>query len=639
MSEAGAAGGSGSGGATGREPRITGAQLGGLASLGAGAIHAAAAGVHAEHVTLSRLFVLTAVAQLVVGLLLLVRAGRVIAAATVAVNGVAVGAWIVTRTSGASWVAGLEVAEDPGFADTVCALLGALAVGGALAVLVRETTTRPARTLLGVPAVAIGAITVAAMLTGATDVHSHDDGTAAHEHTDDGTTTESTAHEHAGDEATTEGTAHDHADEGPADTGDTASVDTTAWPRPWDPAATIDFSGVAGVTPEQQDRAEALAASTIAELPTFADVSAVEALGFQSIGDAGTGFEHYINPAFVFDDHFLDPSYPETLVYQVDGDQRTLVSAMFIAKDKAVDDPDLIDWGGPLMQWHVHEDLCWSLDESGQPKVSGVTDDAGRCPQGSVNAGGRFPMVHVWIAPHECGPFAALEGHGAGQVATTGARADQCSTHEHASSTPSQPATVAYDPTKPIDLSGVEGVTPEQQAYAENLVAVTLVKLPQWSDPAVAEAAGFHSIGDEATGFEHYIQWDWIDDDVFLDPDAPESLVYRAAPDGSKTLVSAMYMLPTSVALEDVPDFGGTLMQWHVHDNLCYTDDPVAPQVRGVTQPDGTCRAPLVKHEEAPMIHVWITPHECGPFAALEGVGAGAIPEGEERWCDHVHGS
>ena len=39
------------------------------------------------------------------------------------------------------------------------------------------------------------------------------------------------------------------------------------------------------------------------------------------------------------------------------------------------------------------------------------------------------------------------------------------------------------------------------------------------------------------------------------------------------------------------------------------------------------------------MIHVWITPHPCGPFAALEGVGAGAISAGEERWCDHAHGS
>jgi hypothetical protein len=27
------------------------------------------------------------------------------------------------------------------------------------------------------------------------------------------------------------------------------------------------------------------------------------------------------------------------------------------------------------------------------------------------------------------------------------------------------------------------------------------------------------------------------------------------------------------------------------------------------------------------MVHVWITPHVCGPFAALEGQGAGIADE------------
>ena len=40
-------------------------------------------------------------------------------------------------------------------------------------------------------------------------------------------------------------------------------------------------------------------------------------------------------------------------------------------------------------------------------------------------------MVHVWIAPHVCGPFAALEGHGAGQASVSdGARMDLCD-HDH----------------------------------------------------------------------------------------------------------------------------------------------------------------------------------------------------------------
>jgi hypothetical protein len=391
--------------------------LQGLASMGAGAIHAAAAGIHAEHPTLSRMFVAVAAAQILVGLVTLVRGGRAAAAATAVVNGGAVVAWVVTRVSGISWIDGLEQSEAPQFADTVCSVLGVLAVGAAAVTLCGGAgrTMRSTPTRLGLPAIGLGALTVVAMMSSATHAHGDDAG-----------------HDHSHAEAT-----------------DDQSATTTA---------------------------------------------------------------------------------------------------------------------------HSHDD-----------------------------------------AP---GTTAAHEVAGA---------------HD--------PATVAYDPTMPIDLSGVDGVTPEQQAFAENLVAVNVVRLPQWADPAVAEAAGFHSIGDADSGHEHYVQWNWIDDDVWLDPDAPESLVYAPQPDGSKKLVSAMYMLPHDIALEDVPDYGGALMQWHIHDYLCLTDDPVAPQVEGLTRPDGTCRPPSVKLQEWPMIHVWIVPHECGPFAALEGIGAGAIEEGAQRWCDHAHGS
>jgi hypothetical protein len=386
--------------------------LQGLASLGAGAIHAAAAGVHAEHATLSRLFVAVAAAQIIVGLVTLLRGGRAVAIAAALVNGGAVVAWIVTRVSDTSWIEGLEQSEAPQFADTVCAALGALAVGAAVMTLRGGTgwtrLATPAR--LGLPAIGLGAFTVAAMMSGATHAHSSD---AGHDHS--------------------------HAD--------------------------------------------------------------------------------------------------------------------------ATDDQ------GPTTTAHSHDDAPGTT-------IADTHDVAGQ--------------------------------------------------HE--------PATLAYDPTQPIDLSGVDGVTPEQQAFAENLVALNVVRLPQWEDPAVAEAAGFHSIGDGDSdeGVEH---------DVWLDPDAPESLVYEAQPDGSKKLVSAMYMLPQDIALEDVPDYGGALMQWHIHDDLCFTADPVAPQLAGETSPDGTCRPPLVKVGDWAMIHVWIVPHECGPFASLEGVGAGTILEGEERWCDHVHGS
>jgi len=194
-----------------------------------------------------------------------------------------------------------------------------------------------------------------------------------------------------------------------------------------------------------------------------------------------------------------------------------------------------------------------------------------------------------------------------------------------------------YDPTKPIDLGGIDGVTPEEQARAENLIAITLIRLPKFADPATAQAAGFVSIGDGITGFEHYINWNYIDDGKILDPDYPESLVYNTA-GGQKKLEAAMYMLPPGTTLNDVPDVGGALTQWHIHDNLCFTNG-LAPHVAGLTNADGTCSPPLVKLEPVPMIHVWTVPQPCGPFAALEGVGGGQIKDGETRNCDHVHGS
>lgn len=128
------------------------------------------------------------------------------------------------------------------------------------------------------------------------------------------------------------------------------------------------------MTAEQQARAEELVAATLRELPQFADVAAVPALGYRSIGDASTDFEHYINVALINDDRFLDPSAPESLVYRVDGRERTLVSAMFIAKETPIDDPSLTEFAGPLMQWHVHDNLCWGLNNDGQPVVKGLVD-------------------------------------------------------------------------------------------------------------------------------------------------------------------------------------------------------------------------------------------------------------------------
>jgi len=618
-----------------RVDRYPGLAVAALASLGAGAVHAAATGIHAEHPELARLFVVVTVLQLGAGLWALLRPTRYAAAAVAVVNTLAVGGWLATRLTGISWIDGLADREAAQFADTVCAALGAVAAGAAIAALL--VGKRPAApTRLAVPALCIAALAVPAMWTGGTHVHSHDHAAA------DGALAAGDASQPHSHDATGEAATGDTVDESQPHTHDTSGSDPALaiWPRPWDPATGIDLSGVPGVTSEQQARAQQLIDDTLRELPKWSTVAAAEADGYRSIGDAGTGSEHFIRRDLIQDDVMLDPTQPESLVFTVKGDTKTLAGAMFIASARPTDDPSLTEWAGPLMTWHNHGNLCWD-QVNGVATVVGLTDATGTCARG-VNTGGANPMVHVWITPHQCGPFAALEGVGAGQAAVSEAeRVDMCHDHGdghggHGTEPAAEPK--PYDPTQPIDLSGTPGVTPEQQAAAENLIAVTLVRLPQWSDYKVAEAAGFRSIGDGLTGHEHFINWDWINDDVVLDPDMPESLVYEPQPDGSKKLVSAMYMLPDDVALEDVPDIGGALMQWHIHDNLCFTNDAEAPKVAGLTNAQGECNAPLVKFRPAPMIHVWITPHRCGPFAALEGVGAGQIAAGEERLCDHDHG-
>jgi hypothetical protein len=242
-----------------------------------------------------------------------------------------------------------------------------------------------------------------------------------------------------------------------------------------------------------------------------------------------------------------------------------------------------------------------------------------------------FAMVSAGSHTHAHGAAGHTDATGATHSHATGTGGSAGKAHTNAVVPPKE-----YDPKKPIDLGGVPGVSLEQQARAENLIAITLLRLPKFSDYHVAEQNGFVSIGDSFTGDEHYINLSYFDDGRILDPDHPESLVYEPDANGGKHLAAAMYMMPPDTGFADIPDIGGPLTQWHIHNNLCFTVDA---KVASLTNPDGSCNAPLVKGTQAPMIHVWIRKHPCGPFAALEGVGGGQIAEGETRLCDHAHGA
>jgi hypothetical protein len=213
--------------------------------------------------------------------------------------------------------------------------------------------------------------------------------------------------------------------------------------------------------------------------------------------------------------------------------------------------------------------------------------------------------------------------------------------HDHAETaafTPPQP----YDATLPVDLGGVPGVSAEQQADAEALVEESLEKLPQFADIEHIESLGYRSIGDGPTGNEHFMKWELIEDGRVLDADYPESLVFDVDREtGERTLAAAMYMANPDDTLDTVPEVGGDLIQWHIHDNLCYRGEPGEWRVGAVAEPPQECPEGTFRLSDnpVPMVHIWIRPHECGPFAALEGVGGGQIEAGEERLCDHAHGA
>lgn len=413
------------------------------ASIGAGLVHGVAVGLHADHPSLARVFMALAFAQVCWGIVAISRLQWSVVLGGFAINGTAIVGWILTRTSGISFISGLEIAEKAQIADTLGALLAATAIGASLwawrqrDVPIRETAHLNAVYLTS-------ALTLVALWSVTGHAHAHIQNIAL---TDSGlsvnadgviispstiapvdmstsTSTVPTSSSTADSIATKKKTViaapttvantttttinHPH-----ALTTAQALAAASGWPRPYDPASPIDFSGIGGVTTEQAARATTLIQSAQRDLPKFAKFSDAEKNGYVSIGDGATGFEHYIKYSLLNDGRVLDTTAPESLVYEVKGTVKTLVSAMFIANPGTpITDTTLVNYAGGLMQWHVHSNLCW-ITVNGVPKVVGVTNAAGACLIGTLQPAGA-PMVHVWIAPHMCGPFAALEGNGAG---------------------------------------------------------------------------------------------------------------------------------------------------------------------------------------------------------------------------------
>ena len=426
------------------------------ASIGAGLIHGVAVGLHADHASLARVFMALAFVQMAWGIIAISRLQWSVVLSGFAINGTAIVGWILTRTSGISFISGLEIAEKPQPADTLGALLAATAIGASLWAWRQRDV--PIRETAHINAVYLtSAVTLCALwsVTGHAHAHIQDlaltdsglsinaDGVIISPSTTApiGISTSTSTVPSSSSTANSIATKKKTVTAAPKTVTNTTSTTinhphalTTAqalaaasgWPRPYDPAAPIDFTGIGGVTTEQASRATTLIKSAQRDLPRYADYRAAEADKYVSIGDGATGFEHYIKYSLLNDGRVLDTTAPESLVYEIKGTVKTLVSAMFIANPGTpLTDTTLVNYAGGLMQWHVHSNLCWTT-VNGVPKVVGVTNAAGVCSAGVLQPAGA-PMVHVWIAPHMCGPFAALEGNGAGVADVSDAeRVDIC---------------------------------------------------------------------------------------------------------------------------------------------------------------------------------------------------------------------
>ena len=193
----------------------------------------------------------------------------------------------------------------------------------------------------------------------------------------------------------------------------TPSVDTTIVDDD-DPSAGRIFSiSDPRLTPEQVLRAQALidvSTAAMAQYAGFVGRSALNAAllqrGYTSIGDSGTGFEHYTNSVFLGDGIELNATKVESVVLQRQPDGSWVLGAAMYILNNGKTMADVPEIAGTFTTWHDHQNLCWNGSVVVGFLVNGV------CTAGVFRA--TPPMLHVWMTPQVCGPFVGTEGFGGG---------------------------------------------------------------------------------------------------------------------------------------------------------------------------------------------------------------------------------
>lgn len=179
--------------------------------------------------------------------------------------------------------------------------------------------------------------------------------------------------------------------------------------------------------------------------------------------------------------------------------------------------------------------------------------------------------------------------------------------------------------------------TDDQIDYMLDLIDRTETTLPANfpasytdGDTSELEDLGYFNFGVTSPGgWDHWLNPDFIQDNTDLvNPETPESLVYRNVGGGEWVLEAAMFMGGPDDDVDDLPDDVAWLPGWHGHPELCSWDD--SGGFAGVTDPDDPSCPPGSSPSPTPvMMHVWITDNDCDH--RFGGVGVGGLH------CDVVH--
>lgn len=203
------------------------------------------------------------------------------------------------------------------------------------------------------------------------------------------------------------------------------------------------------------------------------------------------------------------------------------------------------------------------------------------------------------------GAAIAAPGHDHGTTDVAGA-----ATHTHAVTGDDGAEGAAHDHSDVPNLPDTASATPEQTAAAKDLLTRTIAATAAYRDPAAATKAGFDvqaawdrkqktltSAGRKAPerGQVHVPNKANRTDGRILDPNAPETLIYRRSAEGKLTLVGVMF----TAEKKTPPTSYQPYVRWHTHE-AC-----TGGGVKKLKPVDGKCAEGTTLRTSGAMTHLW----------------------------------